>query len=548
MTSSKATQKSGADAGVDGGDVLDTLVKQFTDPMACLRELIQNAVDAGSDVVEVRAFREGEHNVLEIQDHGEGMDKAVIETRLVRLFASNKDGDLTKIGKFGIGFVSVFALKPDAVCVDTARAGERWRVVFHPDRSWTRAALSEAMEGTRVRLFIKGSAADLEKLRRDADVAVRRWCRYLEAEILMEGKPINESLSLPGCPIVANHDDGEGTAIIVGVGGPVSVGFYNKGLTLLETTSWDDLPDGVSIRLSSRWLEHTLTRDSVVRDDHYKKAIAMAKRLVSDALLPSCFAALEGGTDARARSPVLRWLAEHMEDATGNKLITKQAFLKSVDGRVHSPRSLKGKRVGVVVDATPGARRVGIAAAQRHPVFPISDLYADGDQAAIARFLGAYVLDVIDVEDHFVAAEVVGSHGDDGAARQARAERLAERTNELLKVIGDAPTVIMADIVGRQARSCASWKAPGSWALKSNEAMPIAVVPEKARGRAVVVVDAEHHDIKPILRLAATETTLAAMLLARLVLPIPLPAKDNLALSDVAWKRRDGGRSGRGAA
>ncbi len=521
---------------VDGGDVLDTLVKQFTDPMACLRELIQNAVDAGSDVVEVSVHREGEHNVIEVQDHGEGMDKAVIETRLVRLFASNKDGDLTKIGKFGVGFVSVFALKPDAVCVDTARAGERWRVVFHPDRSWTRAVLHEAMEGTRIRLFIKGSAADLDKLRRDAETAVRRWCRYLEAEILFEGRGVNESLALPNCPVVAIDDDGAGTAIIVGVGGDVSVGFYNKGLTLFESGAWDDLPDGVSIRLSSRWLEHTLTRDSVVRDDHYKKAMAMARRLIDDVLVPKCLEALDAD-DARWRSPILRWLASLPANGGAGKMVAKSRFLKSVDGHRHAPKDLKKKLVGVVVSDSPAAARVAQAASKERVVFAVSALYADADHAAIARLISVDPEAVIDVEDHYVAAVTVGGGGADGQHKQARAARLAEQTNALLAKLGASVSVAIADVSGRQARSRLCWAAPSSFRLDvTPSALPVNGQPTK--GKRVMVVDAEHKEFEPIARLAASETSLAAMVLARLVLPMPLSAKDNLALSEATWTRR----------
>ena len=35
---------------------------------------------------------------------GEGMNEEIIDHQLTRLFASGKAGDLTKIGKFGIGF------------------------------------------------------------------------------------------------------------------------------------------------------------------------------------------------------------------------------------------------------------------------------------------------------------------------------------------------------------------------------------------------------------------------------------------------------------
>ena len=134
-------------------DALDRLVNQFADPFAFLRELVQNAVDAGTDEVDVRfAWADG-RAVVHVDDWGSGMTRAIIESQLTRLFSSSKDGDRTKIGKFGIGFVSVFAIEPQAVCVDTSRDGEHWRVIFGEDRSFRLVRREEPVEGTKIQIF-----------------------------------------------------------------------------------------------------------------------------------------------------------------------------------------------------------------------------------------------------------------------------------------------------------------------------------------------------------------------------------------------------------
>ena len=92
-------------------DALDRLVNQFSDSMAFFRELIQNALDAGSEEVEIDFAYEDGKLVIHVDDWGAGMNREIIDTRLTRLFSSSKDGDRTKIGKFGIGFVSVFAIE-----------------------------------------------------------------------------------------------------------------------------------------------------------------------------------------------------------------------------------------------------------------------------------------------------------------------------------------------------------------------------------------------------------------------------------------------------
>ena len=102
-------------------DLLPDLIHQFSDPFAFYRELIQNSIDAGSARIEVRLrFTPGATRgtaTAVVQDWGEGMNRQVIDDYLLTKFRSSKENDLTKIGKFGIGFLSVFAPEPGAVVV-----------------------------------------------------------------------------------------------------------------------------------------------------------------------------------------------------------------------------------------------------------------------------------------------------------------------------------------------------------------------------------------------------------------------------------------------
>ena len=137
---------------------LEHLINQFSDPLSFYRELIQNAVDAGSREVDVwleykKGAADGEGAmIIHVDDFGEGMNREIIEGRLTRLFSSGKDGDFTKIGRFGIGFVSIFAIEPDAVSLDTSRDGENWRVLFHRDKSFSLIARDETVEGTKIQI------------------------------------------------------------------------------------------------------------------------------------------------------------------------------------------------------------------------------------------------------------------------------------------------------------------------------------------------------------------------------------------------------------
>src|SRR5690606_23328588 len=153
-------------------DALDRLVNQFSDSMAFLRELIQNALDAGSEEVEVWFERRDGRMIIHVDDWGEGMNREIIETRLTRLFSSSQAGDRTTIGQFGIGFVSVSAIEPEAVCIDTSRDGEHWRILFDAQRKFSLIRRDEPVEGTKLQIFKLATVAEYEQFRRRAGEVV----------------------------------------------------------------------------------------------------------------------------------------------------------------------------------------------------------------------------------------------------------------------------------------------------------------------------------------------------------------------------------------
>jgi hypothetical protein len=53
-------------------------------------------------------------------------------------------------------------------------------------------------------------------------------------------------------------------------------GYYHGGLTLHEEHD-ESLPH-VAFKIDSRFLEHSLTRDNVIRDENYTKAMAIVER------------------------------------------------------------------------------------------------------------------------------------------------------------------------------------------------------------------------------------------------------------------------------
>ncbi|MBZ5712640.1 ATP-binding protein [Nannocystis pusilla] len=271
-------------------EALAGLVHQFADPMACFRELVQNAIDANSNEIDIRFTHEGGRLVIDVDDFGDGMDRRIIDSRLTRLFSSTKDDDRTKIGRFGIGFVSVFALEPDVIRVDTSRAGEHWRVVFRPDRTFTRVALPGPVDGTKIRIYKAATREQAQEFAARAAAAIAFWCRHASVEIRVDGRAINEPFDVPArCKVDAEVGEAR---IVAGYAsdGVSRVGYYNRGLTLLEEASLE-FP-GVHLKLWSPVLEHTMTRDNVLRDDNYARVMEHARKLIRGPLRERLLAAL----------------------------------------------------------------------------------------------------------------------------------------------------------------------------------------------------------------------------------------------------------------
>ena len=263
-------------------EALAGLVHQFADPMACFRELVQNAVDAGSVEIDIRFEYMDGRLVIHVDDFGEGMDRTIIDTKLTRLFSSSKEGDRTKIGRFGIGFVSVFALDPEVICLDTSRSGEHWRVIFRPDRSFSRVARSEPVDGTKITIYKTMSAADATVFSTRAREVIDFWCRHVPADIRVDGQSISRPFALD-LPCTTSAEVGD-TRVVAGYAtdNDSSITYYNRGLTLLEERP-GPFP-GVHVKLWSPELEHTMTRDNVLRDEGYDRTMERARAQVEGPL------------------------------------------------------------------------------------------------------------------------------------------------------------------------------------------------------------------------------------------------------------------------
>lgn len=323
---------------VDVADALDHLVDQFSERLSFFRELIQNSIDAGTSEVDIRCewVDEGDGLMtIHVDDFGEGMDREIIDSKLTRLFSSGKDGDLTKIGRFGIGFVSVFAVEPDAVCVDTSRAGESWRVLFDKDRKFTRIALDAPVDGTKIRIYKTIDREGYEDLVTRAREVIRYWCKHVPIDLVFQGDRINAPLDLDApCKVTVR---GEGTDVVAAYlpGTTQFFGFYNRGLTLLEGDA--GFFPGIAFKVSSRYLEHTMTRDNVIRDAAFEKAMALvhaARTRLVLRVLEMIEEHVVGDAHDDHAEQLYAWARLHAKGvATSEPVCRARALIRDLDGR-----------------------------------------------------------------------------------------------------------------------------------------------------------------------------------------------------------------------
>jgi molecular chaperone HtpG len=220
----------GADAPQAPRDrgIVGDVIAQFADPYAFYRELVQNAIDAGSEDVAVElTYDAGAQRMkVAVRDKGEGMTREIVENQLLVLFRSTKEKDRSKIGKFGIGFSSVLAPDPEVVVITTSRGGAK-RLVCHLYRDLTYELFDggrASHAGTTVELELAMQPDRVDSFCKASETALVRWCRHasvpIELSVQVDGgrttTRIDRPLGIVDGLLVVEHvaDDGEMTVVV----------------------------------------------------------------------------------------------------------------------------------------------------------------------------------------------------------------------------------------------------------------------------------------------------------------------------------------------
>ena len=393
---------------------LENLVNQFARPLDFLRELAQNSIDAGSPRIEVAvAFDPGDDDTpdgvlrIHVDDYGEGMDEDIIDNQLTRLFSSSKEDDLTKIGKFGIGFTSIFAIKPEAVLLRTGRHGEYWELLFHADRSFDKVRIEQPIQGTKLTLFKRMPNERVAPFVQEVRFVLDYWCEHSDTPLTFEDRTLAraEVVETGDDPFQAFAEGATGVAerinrplaldaalqhlhveddleVAIGYADPARFGFYNGGLTLLNTQNTDVLGDHadqlshLSFRVKHDGLEHTLTRDNVLHDQNWERAMAgvlRARAGLRQKLVDRIAQAVEEG------APIGSWhgrLAAECRASTGRSFIEEiqqDPLLRDAFGQsltLDQVRRQEGRVGGVLVAEGPSPLLDALA---QNKVFAVDD-------------------------------------------------------------------------------------------------------------------------------------------------------------------------------
>ncbi len=303
--------RDGVDAPADRGIVGD-VIAQFADPNAFYRELVQNSIDAGTpDVAVDLVYDESAQRMrVSVRDRGEGMTREIIENQLLVLFRSSKEKEKGKIGKFGVGFASVLSPNPEIVVVNTSRDGKRLTLHLYRDLTYELFDGGRATQtGTTVGIEIAISRDSAAEFERASLAALQRWCRHASVPITFTShvREQQRSVRIDGplafedayVEVKQELDDGELTIVAaIRRGKGQYLGFFNHGLMLHETTAEVDGFPNVHVKVLDSRLGHTISRDDVRRDDHFRHALGHARKVATEKLARAAAARMRDVADA----------------------------------------------------------------------------------------------------------------------------------------------------------------------------------------------------------------------------------------------------------
>ncbi len=249
-----------------------------SDPWVFVRELLQNARDAGAKEVVFTVHEEARSARLTCRDDGCGMSLEHAERYLFTLYASSKRPQRGDAGRYGVGFWSILRFTPRRIVVRSWTHGCRpWEVELAGDLSRAQQNAAPARPGTGTEIVLERAPSDGQLARRVADAAAQSG-RFLRQRgsarplvIRVDGRRVDAPFELQPPSVSFERRGSRG---IVALSMTPGVELFSKGLRVRAATYLDDLLAG----------DGRATRDTRVRFAHLPGGVAPQCLLESDKL------------------------------------------------------------------------------------------------------------------------------------------------------------------------------------------------------------------------------------------------------------------------
>jgi hypothetical protein len=271
-----------------------------TDPWVFVRELLQNARDAGAHRVWFETTSTDGSECVSCRDDGAGMTFDHAQRYLFSLYASSKRGSARTAGRFGIGFWSVLRFEPNEILVRSQpQRGEGWQVRLDDQLELVRREKIKMRRGTEVVLERRVSADDLEKILTASIFRNAPWlrCRHRSGRLLevrVNGRLVRAEPTLPPPSMSFRR---RGLCGVVGLGPEPQAEIFAHGFRVRDAATLDELlgeakPNPPSLAgatdvlspkiiIDSRNLEVLMARGDAREDRALKRLVAVGHRELS---------------------------------------------------------------------------------------------------------------------------------------------------------------------------------------------------------------------------------------------------------------------------
>jgi transglutaminase-like putative cysteine protease len=271
-----------------------------TDPWVFVRELLQNARDAGAHRVWFETSREDGRERICCRDDGTGMTFDHAQRYLFSLYASSKRGRSRTAGQFGIGFWSVLRFEPDEIVVRSRpQRGEAWSVRLDGRLEIVTREPTTIGQGTEIVLERPTSGDNLEQrlrtaILRDAPFLNCRHRSERPLDVRTNGHLVRAEPVLPAPSMSFRR---RGLHGVVGLGPEPRAEIFAHGLRVRDAATLDELlvegrprrpaltgaRDGLAPRviIDSRELEVLMARGDAREDHALRRLVAVGHRELS---------------------------------------------------------------------------------------------------------------------------------------------------------------------------------------------------------------------------------------------------------------------------